>query len=166
MFKKVLVAGALIACTSSAVQASTTTTTFNVTATVISSCSTSASDLAFGNYDPLAVGAAVGTTTVTVTCSLLAPYSIGLSIGTNGVAINNRKMKITGGGTDLLNYGLYRDLSHTLNWGITTGLGGDTLNLVGTGLAVGSTVFGTIPAGQTGASVGSYTDTITVTITF
>lgn len=166
MFKKVLVAGALIACTTSAVQASTTTTTFNVTATVISSCSTSAADLSFGNYDPLAALPTAGTTTVTVTCSLLAPYSIGLAIGTNGAAINNRKMKITGGGSDLLQYGLYRDLSHTLNWGVTTGLGGDTLNLVGTGIAVGSTVFGVIPAGQTGASVGSYTDTITVTITF
>jgi spore coat protein U-like protein len=165
MFKKVLAAGALIACTTSAVQASTTSTTFNVTASVISSCSTSAADLAFGNYDPLSVLPTAGTTTVTVTCSLLAPYSIGLAIGTNGAAINNRKMKITGGGTDLLQYGLYRDLLHTLNWGVTTGLGGDVLNLVGTGLAVGTTVFGVIAAGQN-VSVGSYTDTITVTITF
>jgi spore coat protein U-like protein len=163
MFKKVLAAGALIACGSSAVQASTTTTTFNVTATVISSCSVSAADLAFGNYDPLAVLPTVGTSTVTVTCSLLAPYNIGLGIGINGTSVTARKMKVTGGGSDTLNYALTRDAAHLLNWGNTVGT--DTLALVGTGLAVGSTVFGTIPAGQN-VSVGSYTDTITVTVTF
>ena len=164
MFKKFLVAGAVLVGTTSAVQASsTTTTTFNVTATVISSCSVSGADLAFGNYDPLSVVLGVGTTTVSVTCSLLAPYNIGLAIGTNGASVTARKMKITGGGSDLLNYHLYRDAAHLLNWGNTVGT--DTLSLVGTGLSVGSTVFGTIPAGQN-VSVGSYTDTITVTITF
>lgn len=163
MFKKFLVASALIASTTSAVQASTTTTTFNVTATVISSCSVSAADLAFGNYNPLSVVATAGTTTVTVTCSLLAPYNVGLAIGTNGSSVTARKMKITGGGSDLLNYDLFRDAAHLLNWGNTVGT--DTLSLVGTGLAVGSTVFGSIPATQN-VSVGSYTDTITVTVTF
>jgi spore coat protein U-like protein len=160
---KRFLAAVSLALVSAASVASTTTTTFNVTATVISSCSVSASDLAFGNYNPLTALATTGTTTITVTCSLLAPYNIGLAVGTNGSSVTARKMKITGGGSDLLNYSLFRDAAHLLNWGNTVGT--DTLALVGTGLPVGSTVYGNIAA-QQNVSVGSYADTITVTVTF
>lgn len=163
MFKKILAAGAVFTFTVSAAPAATTTTTFNVTATVISSCSTSASNLAFGNYDPLSLVDKAATTTVNVTCSLLAPFNLGISIGTNGVSVTDRKMKITGGGSELLDYELFQDVTHLINWGNTVGT--DTLASLGTGLAVGLPVYGVIPAGQN-VPVGSYTDTVTVTITY
>lgn len=139
------------------------TDTFDVTATVISACSISAGNLAFGNYDPLSAVAKTGTSTVTVTCSLSAPYNIALDAGLNGATVSARKMLITGGGLQTLNYALTRDLAGLLNWGTTVGT--DTLAGVGTGLAVGHTVYGTIAAGQN-QPIGSYTDTITATVTY
>lgn len=48
-----------------AAQAATDTTTFQVTATVVASCNVSATDLAFGNYDPTAATDLDATSTVT-----------------------------------------------------------------------------------------------------
>jgi spore coat protein U-like protein len=162
MFKKALAVSAALACTSSAFAASTTTT-FNVTASVISSCAVGATNLAFGNYDPLSVVDKLGTTNVSVTCSLLAPFNVGISIGTNGTSVTARKMLITGGGTDKLNYSLFQDVLLSTNWGNTVGT--DTLAAAGIGVAVPIPVYGVIPAGQN-VSVGSYTDTVTVTVTY
>src|SRR5690242_9277474 len=84
--------------------AATATNTFTVNATVISSCLVSASNLAFGNYDPLAAGATDGTSTVTVQCTLLTPFTIGLNEGTSlGATVSTRKMTK---GTDTLAYSL------------------------------------------------------------
>jgi len=139
-----------------------TTTTFTVTATVSSACTITATNLDFGAYVPAAALPKDGTSTVTTTCTLLAPYNIGLSAGTGtGATVAARKM--TGPGANLLTYSLYRDLAHTLVWGNT--ILTDTVPLVGTGLAVGTTVFGQIPALQN-VPVGGYTDTITATVTF
>lgn len=146
-----------------AAQAATQSTTFNVTATVVSSCSLSAANLAFGNYDPLSAVNTDGTSTVSVTCSLLTPYNLGVSAGTYGSGVSARKMQISAG-TDTLNYSLFRDALRTLNWGVTVGT--DTLSALGTGIAVPTTVYGRIGSGQVSAPTGSYSDTVTVTVTY
>lgn len=144
--------------------AATQSTTFTVSATVVSSCAISASNLGFGNYDPLAVSATTGTTSVNVQCSLLAPFNILLNSGVQGGGtVTTRKMKIAGVGTDTLNYELTRDVGHALNWGET--IGTDTLSGLGTGLSVASTIYGRIAAGQN-KPIGSYSDTITVTVNY
>lgn len=156
------IVGAGLLASGLAAQAATQTTSFNVTASVVSACAVSAVNLAFGNYDPLAVTNTDGTTTVTVTCSLLAPYNLGISSGAHGTGVTDRKMKI-GAGTDTLSYSLFRDALRTLNWGVTVGT--DTLSGVGTGLAVPTLIYGRIPAAQN-APIGSYSDTVTVTVTY
>jgi spore coat protein U-like protein len=155
--------GALLALGCAPVLAATQTTTFTVTATVSSACTISATTLAFGAYAPAAALPTNGTSTVTTTCTLLAPYNIGLNAGTAaGATVAARQM--TGTPTaDLLTYSLYRDPAHSLVWGNT--IGTDTVALVGTGLAQATTVNGQIPALQN-VSVGSYSDTITATVTF
>jgi spore coat protein U-like protein len=141
--------------------AATSTTTFQVSANVASSCSASATNLAFGNYDPLAVLPTAGTSTVTVQCTLLTNYTIGLSAGTGaGATVTTRKMTK---GADTLNYSLYQDAAHLLVWGNT--LGTDTISGVGTGLAIPHTVYGRIPTAQN-VNTGAYLDTITVTINY
>lgn len=147
-----------------AAQAATQSTTFNVTANVVSACSLSASNLTFGNYDPLSVVNTDGSTAVTVTCSLLTPYNLGISAGTYGGGVTARKMEIGGAGVETLDYSLFRDALRTLNWGVT--LGTDTLSGLGTGLAVPTTVYGRIGAGQVAAPIGAYSDTVTVTVTY
>ncbi|MFC7048730.1 Csu type fimbrial protein [Emcibacter nanhaiensis] len=143
------------------VKADTATTTFQVTSTVISSCGVSASDLAFGDYDIVAGTAIAGSTTVSVTCSSGTAYEIGLDAGLGaGATVTTRKM--TNGG-NTLSYSLYSDVSHTTVWGETTGV--DTLSSSGTGAAQNFTVYGLINASQS-VPTGSYSDTITVTVTF
>ncbi len=145
-----------------AANASTVTTTFNVTASVSDACSTSATDLAFGSYEPLSSSANDSTNTITVRCTLGTSYQIGLNQGTYGSSVTARKMQRTSE-TELLNYALYRDVARTLNWGET--LDTDTVSAVGTGVSVNHTVYGRIAAEQN-VPTGSYTDLITVTVTY
>lgn len=146
---------------SGAAAAATTTTTFQVTATVTSSCSVSATSLAFGNYDPLAASPLDGTSTVTVQCTLQTPFTIGLNAGTgSGATVAARKMTAT---SSTLTYSLYQDSGRTTVWGNTPGT--DTMAATGTGVAVPFTVYGRIPAAQN-VLTGNYADTITVTVTY
>lgn len=145
-----------------AVQAATKTTTFQVTATVTESCTVTATDLAFGNYDPSAADNEQ-TSTITVTCTKGSDYDIGLNKGISGADVTTRQM-IDTVSTDLLNYSLFSDASRTVNWGDTVST--DTVHVgTATGAAEAHTVYGRIPAGQY-VTAGSYSDTITVTVTY
>lgn len=138
-----------------------TSTTFQVTATVSSACSVTAANLAFGTYNPLSPSAATATTTVTVQCTLLSAYTIGLNAGTGASAtVSARKMTK---GTDTLDYSLYQDASHAQVWGET--IGTDTVAGVGTGAGQVVTVYGQIPASQN-VNVGAYADTIIVSVNY
>jgi spore coat protein U-like protein len=123
-------------------------------------CGISASDLSFGNYTGTALSA---TTTIQVGCSSNTAYNVGLSAGTaNGATVTNRSMILNGGST-LLKYKLLQGSYTGSNWGQT--IGTDTVTGSGTGLVQNLTVYGQIPAGQS-VTQGTYTDTITATITY
>jgi spore coat protein U domain-containing protein, fimbrial subunit CupE1/2/3/6 len=141
--------------------AATTGTTFQVSATVGNSCSATASNLSFGAYDPLSILPNDATSTITVQCTLLTTYDVGMDAGTgSGASVSTRKMTKS---SETLSYSLYRDATRLLVWGNT--VSSDTVQGVGTGLSVPYTVYGRIPAGQN-VSPGTYTDTISVTINF
>lgn len=142
--------------------AGTVSTTFLVTANVNVSCTIGATDLTFGDYDPLAVSPKDGQSTVSVLCTNSAAWNIGLNAGTfAGATVTTRKM--TGPGSYSLNYGLYSDAAHSVNWGNTVGT--DTVSGTGTGGTQNNTVYGRIPATQN-VGAGGYQDTITATVTF
>lgn len=141
--------------------AATATTTFVVTATVLQACIVTASPLVFGNYDPTAATATDAQTSVLVTCTNGTAYNVGLNQGGgSGATVATRKMTSAG---NTMNYTLYRDGSRTTLWGNTVGT--DTLSGTGTGLPVTHNVYGRIPA-QQAVQQGSYSDTITVTVTY
>lgn len=143
-------------------QAATTTTTFQVTATVNSACTVSASDLAFGIYDPSAA-ANNNTSTVTVTCTKATAYDIGLDKGLYGASTLTRQMKHATL-ADLINYSLSSVVTQASNWGDVVGT--DTVHVASaTGAAEAHTVYGRIATGQY-VTAGSYADTITVTVTY
>jgi spore coat protein U-like protein len=143
--------------------AATSTTTFQVTATVSSGCVISATNHDFGIYTPSSLADNInGTNTVTATCTLAVPYEIGLDVGIGtGATAVSRKMTRTGG-TEMLEYSLYQAADRLVVLGDTVGL---TISGLGTGLAINHTVFGKIPAGQN-VPAGNYVDTVTATITF
>ena len=154
-------AGVLLALAGGA-QAATTGTSFQVTATVVASCSATATDMNFGNFDGSADLTA--TSTIGVTCTNGHAYHVALNAGsTVGSTIANRTLT---NGTSTLAYNLYRDAGFTQIWGDTAA---DDVDGTGAGLttAVNHTVHGELPAAvNQNATTGSYSSTITVTVTY
>jgi len=157
---KVLVIVALS--TSGTAQAATATTTFPVTATVLKACVVSANPLAFGNYDPTSGTPLDATTTLSVLCTVGTSFTVGLNAGTaSGASVTTRRMV---NGANTLSYALYQDSGRSTNWGNTPGT--DTPAATTAPIAASSlTVYGRVTAGQN-VPVGSYSDTITVTVNY
>lgn len=137
------------------------TSTFEVSATVLAACTVSAENLAFGDYISDSVQA---TSNIALTCTNGTPYTVALDKGTSpNAGPNNRQM--TGGGSapQYLDYALYQDVSQSIYWGDNPNV--STQDGTGTGSQSTLTVYGLIPAQQRVTS-GSYSDTITITITY
>jgi spore coat protein U-like protein len=158
---------ATAAMTAGIAQAATTGTSFQVTATVQSTCSATAATLAFPNYTP-GGGAQTGNTTISVKCTKNTPFTVALNAGaTTGDAFTQRLMG--GSGANTLQYNLFTTVALAQVFG--DGSGG-TGTVAGTGLGVATAnsvqVFGQVPDSATNQAAvpGSYTDTITVTVTY
>jgi len=134
-------------------------TSFTVTATILPSCTITSASLNFGTYVGIQKDA---TATITVRCSTGTSYNVGLNAGTApGASVSTRRM--TGPGSALLNYSLFRDTARTTNWGTTIG----TNTRTGTGTASNQSiyVYGRLPAQQR-VTPGAYADTVIATITY
>lgn len=145
--------------------AGTATSSLGVSATVINSCSIStASDVAFGNYDPISGTDNTNTGSFTVTCTPSASTAITLGQGSNadtGSTDAAPLRRMTDGSSDYLSYNLYTDNTYATVWDNSTGV-----SYTGTGSADTVTVYAKAAAGQLTAPAGSYTDTVVATITF
>ena len=139
--------------------AATATANLNVTATVLASCTVSNATLAFGNYDPTG-GNVDQSATLQVACTKGTPATVGLNTGVNASG-STRRM---GNGTDFLAYELYKEAGRTNVWG---NAGSDLISLAAaaSNAAQTLTVYGRV-TGLQDVSVGSYTDTVIVTVTF
>lgn len=135
------------------------------------SCSASAAPTLFGTYNPLSASANLSTGSVTVTCginsiAILQSYTVALSTG-GSASYAPRRMHA---GANTLQYQLYRDAGRTSVWGDGTAgsavVSGGFLLSVLVPVSATHTVYGRIPALQTSVPVGSYTDTITVTVSY
>ncbi len=123
----------------------------------------------FGNYHPFSSGNIDVTGTFTVRCTgllgLAASFDIKLSTGSSG-SYSPRTMK---SGSNSLDYNLFTNSARTTVWG--DGTGGSSfitrnfiLALIG--FSSNETVYARLPTGQTTAAVGSYSDTITITVEY
>ena len=133
----------------------------------LATCTVSATAVSFGSYSPFSSQATTSTGTVTVRCGALriSSYTITLSTGLSGT-FSNRTMS---SGSARLSYQLYLNSTDTSVWGNGTD-GTSTRRQPGFPVLWGAlknyTVYGKIPASQTTAPPGSYTDSITVTVTY
>jgi spore coat protein U-like protein len=159
--KLALVLAAGLALASGAAYGTTTTTTFTVQLTITASCTiNSASTLNFGSQGVLTANVDQ-TSTIQVQCTNTTPYNIGLNAGTGtGATVAVRKM--TNGG-NTINYSLYTDVGRSTVWGNTVGT--DTVASTGNGASQAFTVYGRVPP-QTTPAPATYSDTITVTVTY
>jgi spore coat protein U-like protein len=159
--RTIALAGALALGCCGFADATTTTSTFTVQMTITSSCAiNSASTLNFGSSGVISANVDQ-TSTIQVQCTNTTPYTIGLNAGTGtGATVAARKM--TNGG-NTITYSLYSDSGRTTVWGNTVGT--DTVSATGSGAAQSYTVYGRVPA-QTTPAPATYSDTITVTVTY
>lgn len=142
-------------------EAATVTNTFTVQITIANACdvtTTAPTTLDFGTQGVLAANVDQ-TSTVTVTCTSGHAYNIGLD-GGGAANINARVMTNAGNN---VGYQLYSNSGRTTVWGNTVGT--DTVASTGTGTAQAFTVYGRVPP-QTTPPAATYTDTITVTVTY
>jgi spore coat protein U-like protein len=144
----------------------TTTTTFAVNETVLTTCSATATTLAFSAYTPGA-GAIANNSTISVKCTKNTPYTISLNKGTTAGGTVAQRLLASGANT--LQYNLYTTVAINVIFGDGTGTS-QTEPGTGAGVATANsvTVFGQLPDNATNqaAVAGSYTDTITVTVTY
>ena len=124
-----------------------------------SGCTVSSSGLNFGNYDVFSTLNNDTTGTIDVNCANGTSYTIGLSSGSG--TFYSRTMT---NGPYSLAYNLFIDPTRLTIWGDGSS-GTTTVSGTGTGANVGTPVYGRIPAGQN-AYVGSYSDVLTITVTF
>jgi spore coat protein U-like protein len=141
--------------------AATATSTMTVQMTITATCTVnSATTLNFGTQGVLSTNVDQ-TSTVQVTCTNTTPYNVGLDAGTGtGATVATRKMT---SGANTVNYTLYSNAGRTTVWGNTVGT--DTVAATGNGAAQSYTVYGRVPT-QAAPAPGTYTDTITVTVTY
>jgi spore coat protein U-like protein len=129
-----------------------------VQANVVPKCviATGPYTLNFGDYTRGA-GPKVGDVKIGVTCPLNLPYSIGFSGLSGGVRL------LTNAGNSI-EYNLYSDAGMTTVVGDTERV--DTIEGVGTGLRVNTTVYGRLPdsIANQAAPPGAYTAIVTITV--
>ena len=140
----------------------TTSAPFTVSATVVPSCSVSATDLDFGT-DSLLSGNIDRTSTVSVTCGAGQAYSVRLNQGTTPGGTTTTRLMKHASTSDTIPYQLFSDAGHSQNWGNSAG---DDVDGAGTGSPVNHTVHGRVPAPTVAPRAGSYSDTITVTVIY
>lgn len=158
------IAAAVLLALAGSAQAGTKTTTFGVSASVAANCLVTTTNLAFGAYTGVAT--LTGTSDVDVRCTSGLPYTVKLSAG--GGTYANR---LLASGGNSLQYNLYTGSGYTSIWGDGT-TSTSVVTGTGAGMASGSatthTVYGQLPdnAYNQAAPVGSYADTITVTVEY
>lgn len=158
-------AAAVIAAAAFATAANAGSTSANLTAsaTVSATCTLSTSPIAFGPVDTIGGSNVDASGGITVTCTNGAAWTAAAGVGSGtGATFASRKLK---SGTDLLNYSLYTDSARTNVWGDGT-TGTATFSGTGMGSSQNVTVYGRIGAGQTTVPTGSYSDTVSVTVSY
>jgi spore coat protein U-like protein len=129
-------------------------------------CSVSATGVNFGAYDVFVATPYDSTGTVTVTCDQAPPVDVTITIGPSGTSggFIPRQMR-SSSSPDRLNYNLFVNAGRSTVWG--DGAAGTStvfLKNVKKNRPTVTTIYGRIPPGQD-VSVGSYFDSLTVTIT-
>lgn len=151
--------------------AATVSGTFDVSATVGGSCVIAAADnINFGTYDPTNVHAtadldAAGRIAVRCTAGS-TNVRVALDQGLNAASGSTEEVPLRqmASGEDVISYGIFQDAGRSQVWGggtaqVTMG------EFVSSLVPVELTTYGRIPGGQN-AAIGTYSDTVSVTVTF
>jgi spore coat protein U-like protein len=140
-------------------------------------CSVSSSGLAFGQYQPLTFAgklnsvAATSDASINVACTGIAgggayTITLGPSLAGGGDRIGTRYLSNPAGGPDMA-YNVYLDPSYATVWGDGIMAGAVLGGTIPPGDSNQShTVYGRIPAGQNTLRAGSFSGTLTITVSY
>ncbi len=136
-------------------RAATANASVSVSAQVVGTCTISGGAIAFGAYTPASAASQQGA--LTVNCTSGTAYQIALNEGLSGTGATRR---MTGPNGETLDYDIYRDSGHSQRWA-----GGASAHAgTGTGTAQSVELYAGIAAAT--AASGSYSDTVTATLTY
>lgn len=129
-------------------------------------CRVATTGIDFGVYDVFVTVPLDSTGTVTVSCDQNPPTDVTVAIGPSASSGGFRPRAMRNALTpDRLNYNLFTNASMSSVWGDgTSGTSTVLLFKVNKNRPQTATIYGRIPPGQN-VSVGTYADTLTVTIT-
>ena len=131
----------------------------SVSAEVVKVCNVTTSPVAFGNVDVTSGSNVDATGGISVTCTSGTAWAAAAGAGNGtGATVTARKMT---SGANLLNYALFTDSGRTTNFG-----GANTITGTGNGSAQASTVYGRVASGQTTVPIGSYADSVLISLTY
>jgi len=136
-------------------------TQFQISATVAGSCSISATDVNLGAYVP---GASTleGTGTIGYQCTPGLSPAIALD---NGLYSPNPNNRILVNNSSSLSYQIYQDSGYSTVWGDGTN-GSSVESVTADGNNDTTTVYVAVPTNITGVVAGTYSDTVTATISW
>lgn len=131
---------------------------FQALASYLPTCRVSGGSMDFGLIPSLAspIDASVA---ISARCSASTPYTVSLNDGLSPSGLMMRRMN---NGAEMMRYDLYKNAGRTAPWGSDTGF---NVAATGSGSSQSYTVFGRIPA-QITPPVGTYTDTVLITVSY
>jgi spore coat protein U-like protein len=172
--KIVFSAAAVLAVLAVTQNAQAQTASLGVSSTVSASCSVSTSPLSFGAFNPSSGTATSAAGVVTLGCTTGSIPKIALDSGANASGAQ-RRLLLSGGNAatagETINYSVFQpsafDGSGTCG-GSTPWVSGTAYPTTAATSATARnfSVCGVIPTGQTGTKIGSFSDSLTATITF
>lgn len=134
-------------------------TIFGLSNNANASCSVGGS-INFGVYNTLDSSDSLSTGNLNVSCSSSTSFNVGLGTGQSNNYLNRT---LNSGGSDLLNYNLFTNVSRTSVFG--DGSGSTATVSQTTSGSISIPIYGSIPAKQN-VTTGSYIDTVAVYLTF
>lgn len=160
---------AVLLLTATQAEAQTATSSFTVTATVSANCTISTVGITFGAYDPVVAHASTpldANGSVSVACTAGAATTIGMDQGSNPTATSTAALpeRQMADGPNALRFDLYQDSARTTVWGDVGTPAVVAYNSVSFAPST-FTIYGQVPGGQD-INVGTYSDTVTATVSF
>ena len=166
--KLAIVAGILVGSAGLTVPvfADTEDSSMQVTAGIGKNCVIETTNISFGSYDPANVNATDhldATGTITTTCTIGTAGEVLINYGANVAAESTDRRMI---GTDTSVYLSYEVYSNSYRQTIWSGVANNGVDITAAGVGEEMTVYARIPGGQTDAANDSYTDTLTVLVSY
>ena len=156
--------------------ATETAANLTVSAEITASCTISTTDLSFGAYDAIVANASqdlTETSTISTTCTAGTGGVITMGGGDHvsfsrgrGPGSGNIRRMANEGSTSYLRYEIYADASHTIVWNYSQIAMSSVASVTGTGTSQDMTVYGKVFKNQQDAAAGSYTDTVTIAVSY